>query len=111
MGYRSRRDISGVRARVIMDPFEGQVTVRNASKHGVKLEQYFDAEIGDALILQLRDRRFAARIAWTSGAATGVTFDRALCPSELALFTGRAGNSHSVAHGRVGFAGYAALRK
>jgi hypothetical protein len=94
-----------------MDPFEGQVTVRNASKQGAMLEQCFDAEIGDALILQLRDRRFAARIAWTNGTATGVAFDSALRPAELALFTGRAGHAHSVAHARVGFAGYVALRK
>ncbi|SMX24712.1 hypothetical protein [Boseongicola aestuarii] len=111
MGYRARREISGVCVRVIMDPFEGQVTVRNASKQGAMLEQCFDAEIGDALILQLRDRRFAARIAWTNGTATGVAFDSALRPAELALFTGRAGHAHSVAHARVGFAGYVALRK
>lgn len=111
MGYRARRDISSVCVRVIMDPYEGQVTVRNASKQGVLLEQCLTAEIGEALILQLRDRHFPARIVWIADTATGVAFDTPLRPAELALFTGRARDVHSTARGRVGFAGYPALRK
>lgn len=111
MGYRPRRDISSVSVRVIMDSYEGLVTVRNASKQGILLERCLEAEIGDALIVQLRNRRLPARIVWTSDTATGAAFDTPLRPGELALFTGRVGDAHSAARGRVGFHSHAAHRK
>jgi len=112
MGYRPRRDISSVSARVVVDKDDALVTLRNASSSGAFLQKrYEEAEIGDALTLQIRDKRFTGKIAWTSDSGTGVVFDTPLRPAELALFTGRASGVSTTAKARVGFVGHAALRK
>ncbi|MBT8415350.1 MAG: PilZ domain-containing protein [Boseongicola sp.] len=111
MGYRARRDITNVSARVVVGKDDVLVTVRNVSANGVLLQQGFDAEPGDALTVQLRGRRFPGKVAWTSETATGVIFDTPLRPAERALFTGRASSVPTAAKTRVGFVGHAAIKR
>ncbi|MBT8458058.1 MAG: hypothetical protein KJN60_00125 [Boseongicola sp.] len=111
MGYRPRRDITTTTVRVVVGDHYDVVNLRNVSSGGARIDAVFDAEVGDPLTIQIRDRSFVGRIAWASDVATGVAFSKSLRPAELSIFTGRPDRTLTPARARVGFSGHVAFRR
>lgn len=111
MGYRPRRDIAIATVRVVVGDHCAVANARNVSASGLRIETAFDAEVGDPVLIQLRDKTFSGHIVWMKDDATGVTFGTPLRQSDLALFTGRPDRTQTPARKRVGFAGHPALRR
>ena len=111
MGYRLKRDIADTTVRVVVGDHQGIADVRSVSARGLRIETAFEAEVGDPISVQLRDRQFWGRIVWISDDATGVAFPSPLSSRDLSMFTGHVDRSLTPGRSKIGFAARSGLRR